>query len=192
LAMEPANLSEANDAVHRIVRDANRASSVISRIRAFEKRTEQPRTPSNVNDVINEALSLVQGEARTQGVAFQVEASAGLPQVTADRVEVQQVILNLVVNGIEAMGSMNSEPKVLTIGTACHGADAILVTVRDSGAGLDPHTRDRIFDAFFTTKPQGMGMGLAISRSIVEAHGGRIWATPNSGPGETFQFTLPI
>jgi PAS domain S-box-containing protein len=192
LAMEPANLSEANDAVQRIVRDANRASSVISRIRAFVKRTEQPRTPVNVNDVINEALSLVQGEARTQGVAFQVEASAGLPQVTADRVEVQQVILNLVVNGIEAMGSMNSESKVLTIGTACYGADAILVTVRDSGAGLAPHTRDRIFDAFFTTKPQGMGMGLAISRSIVEAHGGRIWATPNSGPGETFQFTLPI
>ncbi|HEY0335985.1 MAG TPA: PAS domain S-box protein [Burkholderiales bacterium] len=192
LAMEPANLSEANDAMQRIVRDAHRASSVISRIRAFVKRTEQPRTLFNVNDVINEALSLVQVEASMQGVSFHVEAGAGLPHVLADRVELQQVILNLVVNGIEAMTSIRRQPKVLALATACYGSDAILVSVRDSGAGLEPHTRDGIFDAFFTTKPDGMGMGLAISRSIVEAHGGRIWATPNGGPGETLQFTLPI
>jgi signal transduction histidine kinase len=192
LAAEPANMQEANEALQRIIRDANRASDVITRIRGFLRRGEQRQTRLDVNEVIGEVIGLVQGEARTNGVSLQVEAAADLPVVVADRVQLQQVVLNLVMNAIEAMGSITGRARILEVWTEARDPDAVLVAVRDSGVGLDPEHRDRIFDAFYTTKSEGMGMGLAISRSIVEAHGGRLWATPNAGPGETFQFTLPI
>jgi PAS domain S-box-containing protein len=192
LAMEPANLSEANDALQRIVRDATRASSVISRIRAFVQRAAPRKTLLDVNDLVIEVLTLLHGDARIRGVLFQVELSADLPHVMGDRVQVQQVILNLVVNGIEAMNWGEEQSKLLTVRTARYAPDAIVVSVSDSGKGLDPHNRDRVFEAFYTTKPEGMGMGLAISRSIVEAHGGLIWSAPNKERGETFQFTLPV
>jgi signal transduction histidine kinase len=192
LAAEPPNEQEANDAVQRIIRDANRASEVISRIRGFLKRGEPQRTLVHVDEVIGEVISLVQDKARTHGVSIRGEAAADLPPVVADRVQVQQVILNLVMNAIEAMSPVTEQPRVLAVGADKYRADAVRVAIRDSGVGLDPQHRARIFDAFYTTKPEGMGMGLAISSSIVEAHGGRLWATPNDGPGETFQFTLPI
>jgi signal transduction histidine kinase len=192
LAAEPTNMQEANEALQRIIRDANRASDVITRIRGFLRRGEQRQTRLDVNEVIGEVIGLVQGEARTNGVSLQFEAAADLPVVVADRVQLQQVVLNLVMNAIEAMGSITGRARILEVWTEARDPDAVLVAVRDSGVGLDPEHRDRIFDAFYTTKSEGMGMGLAISRSIVEAHGGRLWATPNAGPGETFQFTLPI
>jgi signal transduction histidine kinase len=142
--------------------------------------------------VLSASPSLVKDKARTQGVSLRVEPAPDLPPVTADRVQLQQVILNLLMNAIDAMSSVTERERVLEVGTDQYSSDAVRVTVRDSGVGLDPQRRDRIFDAFYTTKPQGMGMGLAISRSIIDAHGGRLWATPNDGPGETFQFTLPV
>jgi PAS domain S-box-containing protein len=192
LAAEPSNVHEANAAVQRIIRDANRASGVISRIRGFLKRGAPHRSQVQVGDVIAEVIGLLQDEARAHGVSLRAKTAARLVPVVADRVQLQQVILNLVMNAIEAMIPISERPRVLEVAANNYRADAVLVAVRDSGVGLDPRHRDRIFDAFYTTKPEGMGMGLAISRSIVEAHGGRLWATPNDGPGETFQFTLPV
>jgi PAS domain S-box-containing protein len=192
LAAVPSDIQEARDGLQRIVRDANRASEVVSRIRAFLKRGESRRDRLDVEDVIREVIGLVQGEVRTQGVSVLLESAAHLPAVTADRVQLQQVILNLVMNAIEAMTPITDRPRLLEVKADTYRQDAILVAVRDSGVGFDPQRRERIFDAFYSTKPHGMGMGLAISRSIVEAHGGRLWATPNDGYGETFQLTLPV
>jgi signal transduction histidine kinase len=192
LAAKPPNLQEANDAVQRIVRDANRASEVTSRIRTFLKRGTPQRMELDLGEVVHEAIGMVQGEARARNVSLRVEAAADLPPVVADRVALQQVILNLVMNAIEAMSAVEERDRVVEVGADKHGADAVRVAVRDSGVGLDPKRRNRIFDAFYTTKPEGMGMGLAISRSIVETHGGRLWATANEIAGETFQFTLPL
>ena len=192
MAAQPPNEQEAHDAVRRIVRDANRASEVIARIRGFLKRGEPHRARVEIEDVICDVIVLVQAEARTHGVSILHTPAHDLPSALADRVQLQQVILNLVMNALEAMSTVTGAPRVVEIGASKHESEAVLVAVRDSGVGLDPRNRDRIFDAFHTTKPEGMGMGLAISRSIIEAHGGRLWATPNDGPGETFQFTLPI
>ena len=192
LAAKPPNLPEANDAVQRIVRDANRASEIVSRIRTFLKRGAPHRTELDLGEVILEVIGMVQGEARARNVSLRVEAAADLPPVVADRVALQQVILNLVMNAIEAMSAVGERDRVVEVGADKHGADAVRVAVRDTGVGLDPKRRNRIFDAFYTTKPEGMGMGLAISRSIVETHGGRLWATANEIAGETFQFTLPL
>ena len=192
LAAKPPNLPEANEAVQRIVRDANRASEIVSRIRTFLKRGAPHRTELDLGEVVREVIGMVQGEARARNVSLRVEAAADLPPVVADRVALQQVILNLVMNAIEAMSAVEERDRVVEVGADKHGADAVRVAVRDSGVGLDPKRRNRIFDAFYTTKPEGMGMGLAISRSIVETHGGRLWATANEIAGETFQFTLPL
>ena len=192
LAAKPPNLPEANEAVQRIVRDANRASEIVSRIRTFLKRGAPHRTELDLGEVILEVIGMVQGEARARNVSLRVEAAADLPPLVADRVALQQVILNLVMNAIEAMSAVGERDRVVEVGADKHGADAVRVAVRDSGVGLDPKRRNRIFDAFYTTKPEGMGMGLAISRSIVETHGGRLWATANEIAGETFQFTLPL
>jgi signal transduction histidine kinase len=146
-----------------------------------------------VADIIREVVSLVQGEARARGVMVNCPSLTDLPAVLGDRVQLQQVILNLAMNGIEAMRSVTSRARVLDIGAERHAQNQLCIKVRDTGPGLEPQHRDRIFDAFYTTKSQGMGMGLAICRSIVDAHGGRLWAVPNQpGEGETFQFTLPI
>ncbi|MAZ09936.1 MAG: histidine kinase [Sutterellaceae bacterium] len=192
LAAETPNEQEVHDAVQLIIRDANRASDVISRIRGFLQRKGPHRTEVHLDEVIGNVISLVHDKARTHGVSLSVRSAADLPPVMADRVQLQQVVLNLVMNAIDAMSSVTEQPRILEVGVDRYRADAVLVAVRDSGVGLDPQHRDRIFDAFYTTKSEGMGMGLAISSSIIEAHGGRLWATPNEGPGETFQFTLPI
>jgi PAS domain S-box-containing protein len=184
-------LHEAQESLELIVRDGNRASEVIRRIREFLKKDSQQVAPLDINDVTREAVGLVRDEMLKKQIELLVELSDGLPPVRGDRIQLQQVILNLIMNGSEAMTPVADGSRELVVISEKSGTDGVLVAVRDSGAGMDPKNVDRIFDAFFTTKPTGMGMGLSISRSIVEAHGGRIWAEPNDGPGITVQFTLP-
>jgi PAS domain S-box-containing protein len=190
LAAKTPNIQEAHAALRRISRDASRAAEVIARIRAFLARGKPRMTALHLEDVIRDVVGLVQGEARAKGMWLTVSAAAGVPPVVADRIQLQQVLLNLVVNAMEAMGAQPSP--ALDLGADRHAPHEVRVFVRDSGPGIDPAHAERIFDAFYTTKPQGLGMGLAISRSIIEAHGGRLWATANEGPGATFHFTLPL
>ena len=193
LDAQPPDADEAEVAVQRIVRDANRASDVIARIRGFLRRGELVPTPVDVDGVIDEVISLVRADSRALGVSIHHTPVRDLPAVRVDRVELQQVILNLVMNALEAMAPAECEPRVLDLGACAQTVDdAVQVDVRDTGVGIAPSERDQIFDAFHTTKPEGMGMGLAISRSIIEAHGGRLWVTPNAGRGVTFHFTLPM
>jgi len=190
LAGATPNLDEAREAVGRILRDGNRASDVISRIRALVSKTETEKSRLDVNDAIQEVAALAQGEVRRNSVALRTELAHDLPPVVGDRVQLQQVILNLVMNGVEAMASVADRPRELLIRSRRHESDQVLVAVQDSGIGIDRQNLEEIFNAFYTTKSQGMGIGLAISRSIVENHNGRLWAVPNDGPGATFQFTL--
>src|SRR5215467_11995714 len=192
LAGATPNLDEARAALSRIIRDGNRASDVIAKIRALLRKTDMEKERLDMNDAIREVVALAQGEMRRTGVALRAELQGDLPRVLADRVQLQQVILNLLMNGIEAMTAVTDRSRDLLIRSCQHESDKVLVAVQDSGMGLDPRNMERIFDAFYTTKAQGMGMGLAISRSIVENHGGRLWAVPNDGPGATFQFTLHV
>jgi C4-dicarboxylate-specific signal transduction histidine kinase len=189
LSRTPPDLAEAMDALVRIDRDAQRAGNVIAGLRRLAMRRET-MSQVRMNDVIDEVITLVQGEARSRNVDLQV-GRIDPPSVTADRVQLQQVLLNLIVNGMDAMGSVEDRKRELVV-TVSTGSRELVASVRDSGVGIHPRDRDRVFDAFYTTKPDGMGMGLAISRTIVESHGGRLWATPNEGPGETFSFSLPL
>jgi two-component system sensor kinase FixL len=186
------DLEEAKDAVQRIIRDGKRASEIIARIRALLKRTAANRAPLDINEVIQETMALAGSEAQRRRVLLRTDFAANLPSVLGDRVQLQQVILNLMMNGIEAMSSVGDGSRQLLIKTQRDDSQQVLISVTDSGIGLDPKRAEHLFEAFFTTKTEGMGMGLSISRSIIEAHGGRLWATPNAGPGATFQFTVPI
>jgi C4-dicarboxylate-specific signal transduction histidine kinase len=190
LASEEPNLGEAREAARRIIHDGSRAGEVIARIRALLQKTDAEKSRLDINQTIREVVTLTRNEATGKGVSLRMELAVGLLPVLGDRVQLQQVILNLIMNGIEAMSSVTDWPRDLLISSCQHESDKALVAVRDSGVGLDGQDLEKIFDAFYTTKPQGMGMGLAISRSIVEDHGGRLWAAPNDGPGVTFQFTL--
>lgn len=190
LASEPANLEETRECLRRIIRDGNRASEIIGRIRALAKKSSLERAALNLNDTIREVMALTDNEARRGGVWLRAELAADLPPVRGDRVQLQQVILNLVVNGIEAMKAVADRPRELLIRSARDESGNVLITVQDNGIGLDPESLDQIFNAFFTTKREGMGLGLSISRSIIEAHGGSLWARPNAGFGATFQFAL--
>ena len=192
LAAPTPNLDEAREAVRRIIRDGHRAGDVIQRVRALLKKTGPQKAWLDINDVIQEVLTLAHSEVGRHRVSLRTELAAGLPPVLGDRIQLQQVILNLVMNGMEALSSVADRSRELLIRSGTHEPQSIFVAVRDAGIGLDSQTLDRIFDAFFTTKPEGMGMGLSISRTIIEAHGGRLWATPHDGPGATFQFTLPM
>jgi C4-dicarboxylate-specific signal transduction histidine kinase len=184
------NLDEARAAVARIARDGNRASDVIGRIRALVKKSATEQTELDINEVIQEVLGLLQNEIQKNRVVLRMELAADLRRILGDRIQLQQVILNLVMNGIEAMSAAMERSRELLIRSRQHESDKVLVAVQDSGIGIDPQNLEKIFDAFYTTKSQGMGMGLAISRSIIENHGGKLWAVPNDGPGATFQFTL--
>ncbi|MBO0726756.1 MAG: PAS domain-containing protein [Blastocatellia bacterium] len=184
------NLDEARAAARRVIRDGSRAGEVITRIRALLRKTDAEKSRLDINQTIREVVTLTRNEAAGKGVSLRMELAAGLPLVLGDRVQLQQVILNLIMNGIEAISSGPCRSRELVISSRQHGSDSALVAVRDSGVGLDGQDLEKIFDAFYTTKSQGLGMGLAISRSIVEDHGGRLWAAPNDGPGATFQFTL--
>jgi PAS domain S-box-containing protein len=190
LAMQPPNLKQARKAVTSAIQEANRASEVITRIRALLSKRSAQMAPLDVNEVIREVLALVGNELIRGGVTAQTKPAADVPTVLGDRVQLQQVVLNLILNGIDAMSTIADRPRELLIQSAGH-AEGVLIQVQDSGTGLDPAQADRIFEPFFTTKPQGTGMGLSISRSIVEAHGGRLWATPGSSHGAVFQLILP-
>jgi PAS domain S-box-containing protein len=192
LAAASPNLGEAREALGRIIRDGNRASDVIARIRALLKKTSIEKERLNMNEAIQDVIAIAQGEMRRNGVTLRTELSEDLPSVIGDRVQLQQVALNLIMNGIEAMSAVGDRPRELVVATQMDGADGLHVTVQDSGIGLEPQNPQRIFDAFYTTKREGMGMGLSISRSIIEAHNGRLWATSNDGPGATLHFTLPV
>ncbi len=186
------NLDEARAAVARIARDGNRASDVIGRIRALVKKSATEQAHLDINEVIQEVLGLIQTEIRKNEVVLRRKLAPDLPRILGDRVQLQQVILNLMMNGIEAMSAVTDRSRDLLIRSCRYESDKVLIAVQDSGTGLETESLDHLFTAFFTTKPKGMGMGLAISRSIIEAHGGKLWASPNDGPGATFQFTLHV
>jgi C4-dicarboxylate-specific signal transduction histidine kinase len=192
LRASPPNLDEILQAVEAIIRDGTRASSVLVRIRGLLRRGESLRERLDVNDVIREVIALLGGELRRNGAILRTEMPGNLPPVVADRVLLQQVILNLLMNAVEAMRAVHDRARFLSIRTEEEPSGSILVVVQDSGVGLDPNHSSRIFEAFYTTKVEGIGMGLTISRSIIETHGGRIWAVANDGPGSTFCFMLPI
>jgi C4-dicarboxylate-specific signal transduction histidine kinase len=190
LTRDQPDVEEARQAASRIVKDATRAADIISRIRLLFKKGTPPRASVDVNEVIREMIALLRGEATRYSISVRTELAEHLPQVMGDRVQLQQVLMNLMINGIDAIKDVDGTRELIICSQqAEHGQ--ILVSVSDTGVGLPPQQADQIFSAFFTTKPQGTGMGLRISRSIVESHGGRLWATSNSGPGATFQFTLP-
>jgi signal transduction histidine kinase len=188
---ERCNLEEARAAVQRIIGDSDRAVQIVVRIRALLAKEKPIRESSSINAVIEELLPLLKTDIRRRGVKLECLLSDDLPAVAIDRVQIQQVIMNLVINGLDAMNGIADCPRLLRIHTG-RDAEAVLVRVEDSGMGLDPATIERLFDRFFTTKPEGLGLGLAICQSIVESHGGRLVAKSNEGPGATFQFTLPI
>jgi PAS domain S-box-containing protein len=192
LARNPPDLEEVRACLQRIVRDGTRAGEVIARMRAFAGKAAPQIAPLALHDVIAEVLALADGELRRHGVVLHTDLAADLPPVRADRIQLQQVLLNLLLNGMDAMRSVTDRPRALIVRAQPEEDAAIRVAVEDAGVGIAPQDLERMFTPFFTTKPEGMGMGLAISRSIVEAHGGRLWATPNVGPGATVQFTLPL
>jgi C4-dicarboxylate-specific signal transduction histidine kinase len=191
LSSQPPNLDEARAAADRTIEAATRASDIIRRIQALFKKTAPERMRVNINEVIEETLGLIRSEVLGNNVSLQTELGPQLPPVLGDRVQLQQVVLNLVKNGIEAMSSVQDRALQLRIRSARYEPNQIVVAVADSGAGIDPKVIGRIFEPFYTTKLQGTGMGLAISRSIIEAHGGRLWVEPNPSHGATFQYTLP-
>jgi PAS domain S-box-containing protein len=191
LAADPPNLEAARRAVERIVNDGSRAGEVISRIRAMVRKSPPRRDQLNINDTIMEVIALIRSELQQNGISLRAELSNDLPLVLGDRIQLQQVILNLIVNAIEAMSGVGRLQRELLVASVQDGSNDVLVTVRDSGTGLDRTTLDHLFEAFYTTKAHGMGMGLAISRTIIEAHGGQLWATPNVPQGAVFRFRLP-
>jgi len=186
--LEPAVLRRA---LEEIVADASRASDVIARIRTFIKNAPAEKSELDINEVIPEVLALAGHELQKKRVLVECQLTKALPLVWADRVQLQQVLLNLIMNGIEAMTTVTDRPRELWAQSQLDEFGNILVVVRDSGTGLGSEA-DRVFFPFFTTKPNGMGMGLPISRSLIEGHGGRLWAGPNVPHGAVFSFTLPV
>jgi signal transduction histidine kinase len=178
--------------VEWIIRDGNRASEVIRRIRALANKTDIEKAPLDINDVIREVVELVHRELTSLQVSLRMELAPALPMILGDRVQLQQAIINLVMNGIEAMRSVTDRPRELVILSRQDETQQVLVSVTDCGVGISAENEDRMFDAFFTTKSSGMGIGLSICRSIMEAHDGRLWATASAPHGATFQFTLPM
>lgn len=190
LSNDPPNVDEARQTVMRIVNDGHRASEVVGRIRAFFKKTTPQRVKVNINQLIDDVIAMVPSELKRNRVQVRTELADDLPVVAGDQVQLQQVLLNLVINAIEAMSTVNG-PRELLIKSRPYEFGSVLVAVQDSGGGFDEKSAAKLFDAFFTTKPQGLGMGLSISRTAIEAYGGRLWATTNDDGGATFQFTLP-
>ena len=191
LGADPPAMAEARSALDNIVADGKRAREIIARIRALAKRQAPRMDLLDLNRKILDVLALTEQELRSHDIVLETRLDNMLPHVTGDRVQLQQVLLNLIVNAIEAMSAVNNRPRELTIVSA-KGTDGVVVEVRDSGIGLDPHHSERVFEAFYTTKAEGIGIGLSISSSILEAHGGRLWAAPNQPHGAVFRFSLPV
>jgi signal transduction histidine kinase len=191
LTREVPEIDEARACVSHIVEEANRAADVIRSVRDLARRADPELIALDINEVIDEAVALVKPEALRNWVTVQLQLASELPSVRGDRVQLQQVIINLAMNGVQAMATVTDRARVLTIRTEQRESDEVLVAVQDVGIGTEPEGLDRLFSAFYTTKPDGMGMGLSICRSIMEAHGGWVWASRNIGSGMTFQFTVP-
>lgn len=191
LASDPPNVEGARETARRTIRDANRASDVITRLRALFEKKSIVAEPMDLNEATREVLALSSSELHRGRVVVHAELSDDMPVVVADRVQLQQVILNLIRNAADAMSGVEDRSRLLTIRTEREEGDCVRVSVRDVGVGMNPDDADRMFDAFFTTKADGMGMGLSVSRSIIQNHRGRLWATPNDGPGTTFAFSIP-
>lgn len=191
LSGDSPNVKKSLEAIGHIISDSMRASEVIKRIRALVKKTAHENAPQDLNHIILDIVALTDGDVMRRSVQPKLRLAADLPLVLGDRVELQQVMLNLVLNSIEAMGTITDRARELTITSSSNGDRQVVVTVQDSGVGLNPEQTRRMFDPFVTTKPNGLGMGLSISRTILEAHGGTLTAEPNKGPGATFRFTLP-
>jgi PAS domain S-box-containing protein len=191
LAADPPNIDGARETAKRTIRDGNRASELVTRLRALFSKKESTTEPVNLNEATQEVIALSLIELQRNRVILRPEFADDLPAVTGDRVQLQQVILNLLKNALDAMSAVNDRPRQLQIRTERGTDDQVRLSVRDAGVGLDPQAMDRLFQAFYTTKNDGMGIGLSVSRSIIERHHGRLWAEPNDGPGATFSFSIP-
>jgi PAS domain S-box-containing protein len=192
LDRQPPNLEKARPLIDRIIKDGKRAADIMSRIRGFSKKAPVRKTSLEINETILEVIGLTRAVTLENGVLAKIQLSEGLPPILGDRVQLQQVILNLIMNAIEAMSEVKEGLRELSISTSKAESDGVLVAVSDTGPGLSQANPERIFEAFYTTKPDGLGMGLSICRSIVEAHGGRLWATANEPRGAVFCMMLPI
>jgi signal transduction histidine kinase len=192
LAAQPPDLEEVRNSFDLIIKAGNQASEVTGRIRALVKKLPARKVTLDINETILETVALTRSEVQQHGISLQTELTNGLPRVWGDRVQLQQVILNLIMNAIEAMSEVSDASRELLIDSRVDTPDGVIVTVRDSGPGLKAESVDHLFDPFYTTKPAGLGMGLSICRSITEAHGGRLWATANAPRGTVFQFHLPL
>jgi C4-dicarboxylate-specific signal transduction histidine kinase len=191
LAAEPPDVDGARETARRTIRDGNRASDVIARVRALFTNQESATESVDLNEATREVLALLLTELQQHRVMLQTQLAHDLPAVTADRVQLQQVILNLLRNACEAMVDVHDRPRRLLIRTERDDGDRVRMSVRDAGVGVDPQSMTKLLDAFYTTKAAGMGIGLSVSRSIIESHHGRLWAEPNDGPGATFSFSIP-
>ena len=191
LAASPPKVESARQSIDRIITDGKRAADIIGRVRGLVKKAPARKEDLEINEVIFGVIALTRNEMSKNRVLVQTRLADGLPSIWGDRVQLQQVILNLMMNSVEAMSGVGDESRELTIRTT-KKASEVLVAVRDSGPGFTTESFDRIFEAFYTTKPNGLGIGLSICRSIVEAHGGRLWASANEPRGATFQFTMPV
>ncbi|MEO8048419.1 MAG: ATP-binding protein [Nitrospirota bacterium] len=191
LTGDPPNLDGARETVRRTMRDANRASEVITRLRALFRKREATAESVDLNESIREVIELSLGELQKSRVIVRTELADDLPLVTGDRVQLQQVVLNLLLNALDAMIGVKDRPRQLVVRAERRDGECVCVSVQDSGVGFEPHAVDKLFEAFYTTKQDGMGMGLSVSRSIIESHHGRLWAVPNDGSGATFSFSIP-
>lgn len=191
LDADPPDLEGARETARRTIRDGNRASDVIARLRTLFSKKEFTLEPVELNEAIREVLALSSGDLQRNRVIVRTELADDLPAVVGDRVQLQQVILNLLLNAVEAMSGVDGRPRQLLVRTERESGGRARVAVRDTGTGIGAGDADRCFDAFYTTKRGGMGIGLSVSRSIVERHQGRLWVQPNEGPGSTFLFTIP-
>ena len=177
--------------IERTIGDGRRASEVLQRLKALSRKGQVQNQPVSINEVIEDCVPLIHMELSRQDVSLELDMAKALPAVTGDRVQLQQVAINLMLNAIQAMASVTDRPRKLAVRTRLKDDDQVLVAIQDSGPGFDPAMEADLFNAFFTTKPDGMGMGLSIVNSIIQAHHGRVWATRNDQGGATFQFTLP-
>jgi signal transduction histidine kinase len=191
LAADPPDVEGARETAKRTLRDGNRASDVITRLRALFSKREFTLELLDINEVTQEVVALSLSELQRNRMVLRSEFAPGLPRVTGDRIQLQQVILNLLRNASDAMMSVHDRPRHMVIGTDREAGNRVRVTVRDVGVGLDVHSLTKLFEAFYTTKTDGMGIGLSVSRSIIERHHGRLWAEANDGPGATFAFAIP-